>query len=98
VDQRIARLERDVERLAGEVQKVRDQIGDLHNNSMAFVTATFAEMEHRIMDKMEVQGQQLSDRIDTATRGGASERLLILSGAFGWVLTLGIVILQAVHH
>ncbi len=76
MEQRIDRLERDID-------KVQDEIALLHSSSMQLVTTAFAEMERRLGAKIDGNAgevvariEKLVDRIATIERLYVSRSLL----------------------
>lgn len=57
VDPRLDRLERLVDR-------VQEQINQLHSSSMQMVTTAFAAMEQRLVEKLDRQTADLGDQLD----------------------------------
>ena len=57
IDPRLDRLERLVDR-------VQEQINQLHSSSMTLVTTAFAEMERRLTDKLDRQTGEIAGELD----------------------------------
>lgn len=55
-EQRVDRLERDVDRM-------QDQVNDLHSKSMELVTTAFTEMERRLGEKIDSQARDLKSEL-----------------------------------
>lgn len=56
-DPRMDRVERDVDR-------VQEQVNNLHSSSMQLVTTAFTEMERRLGDKLDKQTRELKEELD----------------------------------
>jgi hypothetical protein len=82
-------------RLEADVREIRDQISQLHNNSMAFVNEVLLNLERRLTDKLEAQTQEINQRIAAGSQRLSGDRLTI---GLAVLSSLVAVIISLVKH